>query len=547
VRADGAGGVREVAVYDSTLRDGAQSEGVSFSIEEKLLIAQRLDDLGVRYIEGGWPNYTNPKDLEFFVQARRRHFKRATITAFGSTRRAANAPEGDPTLRNLLDAGTEAIAIFGKSWLLHVQDVLRTTPEENLRLIEDSVAFLAREGREVIYDAEHYFDGYKDNPDYAIRTLLAAEAGGARIAVLCDTNGGSTPLEVAEIVGTTRERLSVPFGIHTHNDAGFSAANTFVAVELGAVQVQGTVNGYGERCGNDNLCTTIPNLEIKLAVCCLPEGKLDELMRMSRFVSELANQAHDHRDPYVGESAFAHKGGAHIDGVMKCSQTFEHVPPESVGNARRFLVSDQAGGGAMVAKLEGLWPGVDKRDPRIQWVLAQMKRLENEGYTYEAAEASFDLLARRVVGELPTLFEVTFFRVIVEERPDRSLSAEVTVKLEVGGESEYTVAEGDGPVDGLDKALRKALDRFYPWQLRNTHLRDYKVRVINSAAATAAKVRVLIESGDGEDVWRTIGVSENIIEASRQALVDSYLYRLVKAQAPPASQVMRAAAEGVTA
>ena len=518
----------KVEVYDSTLRDGAQAEGISYSIEDKLMIARRLDELGVHYIEGGWPNPTNPKELTFFIRAKEYDFKHAKITAFGSTRRATNTPERDATLNTLVAAETEAVALYGKSWDLHVTHVLRTTLEENLRMIEDSVAFLKKKGKEIIFDAEHYFDGYKNNPAHAVETLHAAQEGGAHILVLCDTNGGCMPFEIQEIIEETQKEISIPFGIHTHNDAGMAAANTIIAVKLGAAQVQGTIHGYGERCGNANLCTLIPNLELKMGVRCLGKNKLRELMDLSRFVSEIANVAHDHRQPYVGESAFAHKGGAHVDGVLKIPQSFEHVDPEMVGNERRFLVSDQAGGSAIMTMLQRLHPGIKKKDPLVAQILAEVKRLENEGYQFEAANGSFELLARKAMGMYKDPFELKSFRTINRKSNDEA-EVEAIVKIVVNDQVQHTVAEGDGPVHALDNALRKALEGAYP-NLGKVRLEDYKVRVLSSRDGTAAKVRVLIESSDGEDVWGTVGVSENIIEASWIALIDSLNYKLLKDQ-----------------
>ena len=515
-----------VRIYDSTLRDGAQAEGIAFSVKDKLLIAGRLDDLGIHYIEGGWPNPTNPKDLEFFIRAKEQNFNNARVTAFGSTRRASNVPEKDAILNTLLGAETEIVAIFGKSWDLHVTRVLRTTPEQNLELIQDSVAYLKSHGREVVFDAEHFFDGYKENPKYALATLQAAQRGGADILILCDTNGGALTSEVCRIVGKTKKEIDIPFGIHTHNDGGMGAANTIAAVELGAVQVQGTINGYGERCGNANLCSIIPTIELKLKKTCIGKEKLTEVMEVSRFVSELANVYHDHRQPYVGESAFAHKGGAHVDGVMKISRSFEHIDPEAVGNSRRFLVSDQSGGGVIVSKLEKLKPGIKKQDPEVRAVLDAVKLKENEGYVFEAAEGSFEVLARKAMGLYKDPFELISYRTVII-KDDREMVIEAIVKIRVNGEVQHTVAEGDGPVNALDRALRRALEGAYP-TLGEVHLLDYKVRDLSSRDGTAAKVRVLIESSDGVDLWGTVGVSENLIEASWIALVDSLSYKLLK-------------------
>lgn len=522
-----------VEIYDSTLRDGAQAEGITYSLEDKLLIARRLDALGVDYIEGGWPNPTNPKDLAFFERVGDLGL-RARVTAFGSTRRATNAPEDDATLGTLLQAGTEAVALFGKSWDLHVTEVLKTTKDKNLELIEDSVAYLVSEGREVIYDAEHFFDGYKADPAYALETLRAAARGGARILALCDTNGGTLPSEMARIFAAFGDAaIDTPLGIHAHNDAGMGAANSVVAVELGAVQVQGTFNGYGERCGNANLCTVIPTLELKLGKTTIGRERVEDLMIFSRFLSEIANVAHDHRQPYVGESAYAHKGGVHIDAMTKDPRCYEHADPEATGNERRYLVSDQSGGGTVVAKLNRHFPDLNKKDPIVPEVLNEVKRLEHEGYQFEAAEGSFELLARRAMGLYTDLFRTVSYR--IESRKDApgadpsalTEDSQAIVKVEVGGEILHTVAEGDGPVNAIDRALRKALEGVFPG-LKSVHLEDYKVRVLSSADGTAARVRVLIESSDGQDVWGTVGVSENVIEASWIALADSLHFKLMR-------------------
>ncbi len=398
--------------------------------------------------------------------------------------------------------------------------------QENLRIIEDSVRFLHAQGRRVIYDAEHFIDGFKARPEYALRTLKAAEAGGAEVLVLCDTNGGSLPGEIAIVCAEVREVIEVPFGMHCHNDAGMSAANTITGVMVGATHVQGTVNGIGERCGNDNLCTTIPNIMVKMGISCLPEGKLAKLMELSRFVSEVANESHNHRQPYVGESAFAHKGGAHIDGVLKNPRTFEHVEPEVTGNQRRFLVSDQSGGSTVLTKLNGLYRDLEKNGPRVKAVLAELKRKEHQGYQYEAAHGSFELLAARVIEGYHPPFEVGGFRVITDRRDDKLMVSEATIKVSVDGVEEHTAAEGNGPVDALNAALRKALHRFFP-SITEIRLEDYKVRVLDSDEGTEARVRVLIESTDGVEVWGTVGVSENVIDASYIALVDSLSYKLV--------------------
>lgn len=519
-----------VQIYDSTLRDGSQAEGISFSVDDKLMIARRLDEMGIHYIEGGWPNPMTPKDLEFFIRARDLELKAAQVVAFGSTRRPSNAAEDDATLRTLIEAGTQVVAIFGKSWTMHVTEALRTTLEINLDLIRDSVAFLKSEDRRVVYDAEHFFDGYKADPEYAVATLLAAQEGGAEILVLCDTNGGTLTTEMGEIIEAVKGRISLPFGIHAHNDSGVGVANSLVAVELGAIQVQGTVNGYGERCGNANLCGVIPNLELKLKRTAIGPENLGRLMDLSRFVSEIANVAHDHRHPYVGESAFAHKGGVHIDATMKHPGSYEHVAPETTGNARRFLLSEQSGGATVAAKLEHLLsryiPGFDKQHPTVRKLLQQVKKKEHEGYVFEAADASVEILARRALGTFRDPFRLIGYH-IVNRKADDVSETEAIVKIDVDGEVFHTVADGDGPINALDAALRGALETVYP-SLREVHLEDYKVRVLSSQDGTAARVRVLIESSDGEDSWNTIGVSENIIDASWIALVDSLSYKLLK-------------------
>ncbi len=516
----------KIDLYDSTLRDGAQAEAISFSLEDKLMITEKLDEIGIHYIEGGWPNHTNPKDLEFFKRSKKLNLSTSRIVAFGSTKRVSNPADKDPTLLNLIEADTEIVTIFGKSWDFHVKEVLRISLDDNLRLIEESVSFLISEGREVFFDAEHFFDGFKANPDYTMKTIKAAQEAGASIIVLCDTNGGSIPHEIEIICDKVNENLKLPFGIHCHNDAGLSSANTMCGVLHGAVQIQGTINGIGERCGNDNLCTTIPNLTLKLGIGTLPKQKMQDLMSLSRFFSEIANEAHNHRQPYVGESAFAHKGGAHIDGVLKNKKTFEHVDPEIIGNQRRFLLSDQSGRATVIAKLNKIYSKLDKKGPRVEAVLTELKIKENEGYQYEAAQGSFELLAARIIEDYTMPFTLCGFRVITDRRVDVSMVSEATIKLIVDGAEEHTVSDGDGPVDALNGALRKALERFYP-DISTVRLEDYKVRVLDTSEGTEAKVRVLIESTDGVNVWGTVGVSENVIEASYIALIESLAYKLV--------------------
>jgi 2-isopropylmalate synthase len=520
--------MRQVDVFDTTLRDGNQAEGIAFSIRDKIRIAERLDDLGVDYIEGGWPNDTNPKDVGFFEEARSLRLAHAKIVAFGSTMRPGGAPEDDATLRFILEAETPAVAIFGKSWTLHAEHVLRISLDDNLKIIEDSVRYLKSQGREVIYDAEHFFDGYKADPEYALRTVLAAQEGGADCLVLCDTNGGCLPDEVGEITRNIIEKTEAPVGAHMHNDSGCAVGNTCVAVRVGAGHVQGTMNGYGERCGNADLSAVIPNLELKLGVRALPEGHLPQIRSASRFVSELANQDHWERAPYVGASAFAHKGGMHIDAVRKVAESFEHVKPECVGNDRRILLSDQSGGSTVVEKLDKIRPGIAKNDPRVGSLLKRVKELENAGYQYEAAEGSFELIARRELGTQFELFQLAGWRINVQKDAsnDNGITAEATIRVRVGDTEMHTASQGSGPVDALSRALRKALLSYYP-DLANLKLEDYKVRVLGGDDGTSARVRVLIETGDGDSTWGTVGVSQDIIEASWEALVDSYVYGLL--------------------
>jgi len=518
----------KVEIYDTTLRDGSQAEGISFSVEDKLRIVEELDRLGVHYIEGGYPG-SNPKDEEFFERARGLHLENAKLAAFGSTRRANRSAVEDRNLHQLLETGMKVVTLVGKSWDLHATDVLRVPLEENLAMIEDSVKFLADSGREVIFDAEHFFDGYKADAEYALQTIKAAARGGADCIVLCDTNGGTMPLEVKEIFeAVAAANLGIPLGIHAHNDAGVAAANSIVAVQSGAVQVQGTFNGYGERCGNANLCTLIPNLKLKLGVECISDENLTGLTGVSRLVSELANLPHDEKQPYVGRSAFAHKAGYHADGVEKNPKTYEHVPPEVVGNERRILVSEQAGKSTILTRLLRDHPDLKKDSPAVQRIFDTLKEAEKEGYQYEGAEGSFELMMNRVMGTHEKSFDLKGFTVLVERSENHEMRSQATIKLmDVNGNIEYQASEGHGPVDALNKALRKALMAFFP-QLDLVRLTDFKVRVLDASSGTAAKVRVLIESSDGKQDWGTVGVSEDIIEASWEALVDSIEYKLFK-------------------
>ena len=515
----------EIEIYDTTLRDGSQGEGINFSVMDKLRIAEKLDAFGIHYIEGGWPG-SNPKDIEFFAEAKKRKFKHARLASFGSTRRKGVAVEADEQVRLLLEAETPVVTIFGKTWLLHVKEVLRATPDENLAMIADTVRFLKDHGRFVIYDAEHGFDGYKHDPEYALTTWQAAERAGADIITLCDTNGGSLPMEVSRITAAARSRLNLKLGIHTHNDIGLGVANALASLEQGATHVQGTINGYGERTGNCNLTSVIPTLALKMKKRCLPDSALRKLKELSQFVDEIANLRHDPRQPWVGEAAFAHKGGTHVNAVQKVVHSYEHIDPARIGNARRVLVSDLAGRSNIVMKAHELGFKLGNDTPELRDILSRIQKLEHEGYEFEAAEASLALVIRKLLKHQEAPFKIEGYHVSI--RRDRSISVcQASVKVQVDGEAEHTIAEGDGPVNALDQALRNALVKFYP-QLKKVRLADYKVRIINSTAGTGARTRVLIESTDGKEEWGTVGVHDNIIEASLQALSDSLEYRLMK-------------------
>lgn len=511
-----------VKLFDTTLRDGNQARGLSFSLEDKLAIARLLDGFGIHYIEGGWPNPTNQLDVEFFRRACAMEWKHAKIGCFGSTRRPNRPAADDQGLGYLLEAQCPVVTIFGKSWDLHVDHVLRVSREENLAMIQDTCRFLKEKGREVIYDAEHFFDGWKANPDYARATLKAAVDGGADWVVLCETNGGmALSWELEEIVREVGRIFSgVKLGIHAHNDTGTAVANSLAAVRAGATQVQGTINGIGERCGNANLVTIAANLQLKMGLDVVPD--LSRLRQLSVSVWEIANLPPDIRAPYVGDAAFAHKGGMHIDGVVKVARSFEHVEPVMVGNERELIVSDQGGGALVAARLAEIAPDLDKKDPRVSGILQEIKELESNGWHFEVAEASFQLLAARRLGLFADPFEVTHYRVTEEMG---TVASEATVRVVVGDETAHTAAFGDGPVGALDTALRKAVSRFFP-ELKNVRLTDYKVRVLEGASGTGSRVRVWVESTDGQRTWATSGVSENIIEASWLALVDSLQYEL---------------------
>ncbi len=515
----------EVEIYDTTLRDGSQGEGINFSALDKVRIAEKLDTFGIHYIEGGWPG-SNPKDLEFFKQAARRKWKHARIAAFSMTRRKGIAVENDDLMRQILEAETPVVTIVGKSWLLHVTEVLRARPEENLAMIGDTIRYLKDQGRVVIYDAEHAFDGYKEEPEYALATWQAAEKAGAECIVLCDTNGGCLPEEITRIVSAAKGKLSTRLGIHTHNDCGLGVANGLAGIEAGATQIQGTINGYGERTGNCNLTSVIPLLELKMKHRVLPPSSLPKLKELSEFVDEIANVRHDPRQPWVGQTAFAHKGGMHVHAIDRVARSYEHSQPEAVGNFRRVLVSDMSGRTNILLKAKELGFKLAPDAPETRAITDQIKRLEGEGYEYEAAEASLALLMSRTLNHKELPFSVDAYHVSMR-RDGPSSVCEATVKLRVEREAAHTAAEGDGPVNALDKALRAALVKFYP-QLKNVVLTDYKVRIIESSTGTGARTRVLIQSTDGKRDWGTVGVNDNIIEASLQALVDSMEYALMR-------------------
>lgn len=521
--------LRPIELFDSTLRDGTQGEGVNLSVEDKLHIAKRLDEFGIGVIEGGWPG-SNPRDQEFFEKSKALDLKQAKICAFGSTARNLDAVETDPNLLALLDTETEVISIFGKTWKLHAEKGLGLTPDENAELIKRSIEFLTGKGRRVIFDAEHFFDGYRDSSEFALQMVKAAEAGGADTIALCDTNGGSLPHEVAEATQRVIDLVNVPVGIHAHNDSGMAAANTVAAVQSGATQVQGTMNGVGERCGNANLSTVIPNLALKLNRTFTQEVDLTQMTSMANYVFEIMNLHPDDRAPFVGRSAFAHKGGVHVSAVMKDSRMYEHIDPKQVGSHQRVLISDLSGKSNIHYKAGELDISMTDGNKQLPGeVVSRIKEMEHHGYQYESAEASFEIILRQQMGTFTPYFEVIDSRVIVSYERESHNRADAMLKVAVNGDIEHTAADGVGPVNALNKALQKALVRFYP-ALKNVHLTDYKVRVLNGRDGTSAGVRVLIESSDGEQSWSTVGVSENIIEASWQALVDSLNYKLMKSE-----------------
>ncbi len=517
-----------IDIFDSTLRDGAQAEGISFLVTDKLKIAKALDELGVSYIEAGNPG-SNQKDLEFFKEAKNYKFKHSKLVAFGSTRRCNIKAEDDNNLNALLEASTEYVCIFGKSSLFHVENIINTTKEENLSMIKDSILYLRKNNKKVFYDAEHFFDGYKNNREYALETLKTAAEAGAECLILCDTNGGTFPLEMAKIIEDVKKNVNAKIGIHAHNDSGMATSASIEAVLAGCTQIQGTFLGYGERCGNANLSTIIANLELKKNICCLPSGNLEKLTSTAKFIAEVSNFQMAKGMPYVGDSAFAHKAGMHIDGVYKNPKSFEHIEPDKVGNERRFLISEVAGKSTVIAKINKIYPDIKKDDPAIDVIINRVKTLEYMGYAFEGADASFELLVHKALKNFKSFFEVENFKTIGEGPSlENEYSASAIIKVIVEGEEEVTAANGDGPVDALNKALRKAIGKFYPI-LNEVSLSDYKVRILDGKeSATAAITRVIIESTDGKTSWSTVGVSKDIIEASFKALTDSIEYKLFK-------------------
>jgi len=519
--------MRRIEIYDTTLRDGAQSEDISFSVEDKLRITGRLDELGVHFIEGGWPG-SNPRDIDYFKKAKKLRLKNSRLVAFGSTHRPKKKASKDETLKALLDSGVEAVTIFGKTWDFHVTEALKVPLEENLDIIRDSVAYLKKRTGTVFFDAEHFFDGYSNNPGYALKCLAAAEEAGADCLVLCDTNGGTMTSNLSGIVRKIRKEFKTAIGIHVHNDGDCAVANSIAAVEAGASQVQGTINGLGERCGNANLISIIPNIQLKLGIGCISQKQLMKLRDISRFVNEISNMRHFKRQPYTGDSAFAHKAGIHVSAIRKRPETYEHVRPELVGNSQRVLVSDLAGRSNILRKAEEFGIRITSDSAELQAIVNNLKDLESQGFQFEGAEASFELMMKKELGLHRRFFDLIGFRVIIEKRKEgEDPLSEATIMLKVSGHIEHTAATGRGPVNALDNALRKALEKFYP-ELKEVKLHDYKVRVLTAGKGTTARVRVLIESGDRENRWGTVGVSENIIEASYQALVDSVEYKLLK-------------------
>lgn len=518
--------LKTVHIFDSTLRDGAQGEGISFSVQDKLHIVKALDELGVAFIEAGNPG-SNPKDLEFFEEVKKMQLKTARLVAFGATRRKDLAVTEDVNLASLLSAGTEWVCIFGKTWDFQVKEILRASLDENLSMIRDTMRYLTEQGRAVLYDAEHFFDGYRANPEYAMKTLAAAREGGALALVLCDTNGGTLPDEVQSVTKRVVQEFGVPVGIHCHNDTGMAVASSIMSVMGGATQVQGTLLGFGERTGNANLSTIMANLSLKMGIPCLPEGRIADLTPICRRLAEIANITLENGMPYVGYNAFAHKAGMHIDAVTKNTTAYEHVPPAAVGNERTFLMSEVAGRSMIIEKIKKFDADINKDSPIAATIVSRVKELEHQGYQFEGAEGTFELLVRKSMGKYKPFFDLHYYKVIGEQpRAEGGFTSFAQIKIGVEDEMAIMAGEGDGPVHALDCALRKALERFYP-AVKHIRLTDFKVRVLDSRSATAAKVRVLIESTDGEEVWTTVGVSTDLIEASWIALVDSFEFKLI--------------------
>jgi len=515
----------EVKLFDTTLRDGAQTEGISFSLEDKLKIAKLLDELGIHYIEGGWPG-SNPKDIEFFKKVKELKFKAARVVAFSSTRRPEVKVEEDKNILALIQAETPVVSIFGKSWDFHVKDALRTTLLENLKMIEDTILFAKKAGKEVIFDAEHFFDGYKANKEYALQCLKVAEEAGADLLCLCDTNGGTLPFEIEEIINEVKKEVKSPLGIHAHNDSEVGVAVSVTAVKCGCVHVQGTINGYGERCGNANLCSIIPILKLKMGINCISDEQLQKLTEISRHIAEIANLPQSPHQPFVGRSAFSHKGGIHVSAVVKHPGTYEHIAPEKVGNERRVTISELSGVSNLLVKAEQYGVKLKKETPEIKTLIRILKEMESQGYSFEEGEASFELLVKRTLGMYTPFFELKEYKVETEKLGDKPSKVLAHIQIGVKDKHYEAAGVGDGPVNALDNALRKVLEGIYP-ELKSMKLTDYKVRVLNTEAGTAARVRVTIESADEKSVWNTVGVSENVIEASWQALVDAFEYKLL--------------------
>ena len=517
----------QVRIFDSTLRDGAQGQGISFSLEDKIKIVKVLDEIQVDYIEAGNPG-SNPKDMEFFKRLKNVELKNAKVVAFGSTRRPKVNVKDDKNLKDLLLSGADTIVVFGKSWDFQVTDIIKTSLDENVNMIKDTIEYLCVKGKEVIFDAEHFYDGYKANKEYAMATLKAAEEAGAKVVVLCDTNGGTLPQEIYSITKRIKEAIKVELGIHSHDDMGMAVANSIMAVEAGASQVQGTFIGIGERCGNANLSTIIPTLKLKLGYKVLNDNELVNLTKTSRYIAEICNITLSDEDPFVGNSAFAHKGGMHIDAVTKSPKSYEHIEPELVGNKRRFLVSEVSGKSTILQEIQKIFPNISKDDKSVQKITDRLKELEYDGYQFEGAEGTVELVIRKIIGKYKPFFKLNHFKIIGEQPyGSEEFSSTAVINITVDGQNEMTAAEGEGPVNALDKAIRKALEVFYP-ELKQARLVDYKVRVLDSESATEAKVRVLIESTDGIESWSTVGVSRDVIQASWIALVDSIEYKLIK-------------------